>query len=255
LSKSYQHDENAEIKYLKDLIETFGTQFDLRPDEATQEIGVRFRDLEKKQEKILQTLDQSVDGYYQLCRKVHAILYRDIICNAGQFRNSSDPNGGNVYFGGNDLRTMKAKFTGTRPDLIELELSEAFTILVDNKYSPQETSLRFYAEFVAIHPFYDANGRIGRYIVDIYLRQYQRYVDWQSVKDSHKKFMRKLNYCHSVRTKYKQHLYQYNLSSTSYSKVKAYWEAVREKYIVYLVNFWEQFIKSNDNLEDIGEIL
>ena len=67
--------------------------------------------------------------------------------------------------------------------------------------------------------------------------------------------MRKLNYCHSVRTKHKQHLHQYDLSSTSYSKVKAYWEAAREKYIVYLVKFWEQFVKSNDNLKDTGELL
>jgi fido (protein-threonine AMPylation protein) len=143
---------------------------------------------------------------------------------------------------------MKAKFTGTRPDLIESELSEAFAILVNDKYSYQEASVRFYAEFVAIHPFYDANGRIGRYIVDIYLRQYQHYVDWQSVKDSHKKFMRKLNYCHSVRTKYKQYLH--NSSSTSYSKV----EAIQEKYIIYLVRFWEQFVKSNDNLEYLGDL-
>ena len=151
--------------------------------------------------------------------------------------------------GGGNPRTMQTKFVGTNPDFIEIELSQAFAILLDKKYIHQENALRFYAEFVAIHPFYDANGRIGRYIVDIYLQQHKYYVDWQSINRSHSKFLRKLNYCHSVRAKYKQYLLQRDLSSVSYSSRNVYWESVREKYIGYLLSFWCQFVESIDNLE------
>jgi len=239
---NYQHDKNAEISYLESLISSFGTQFDLGAEEAIKRIYARYGELEKKRSNVLSTVPNNVDGYHRLCLKVHDFLYRGILDNAGQVRQSSDPNAGNVYFGGIAPRTMRDKFVGTRPELITSELNEAFSILFNEAYSYQERSIRFYADFVAIHPFYDANGRIGRYIIDVYLQKHFHYVDWQSINKSHGKFLRKLNYCHSVRTKYKECLDQINLDLDINTHKQAYWKSVREKYIGYLLNFWTKFV-------------
>ena len=233
MNHRYQHDTNLEIAYLGELIATFGERSDLLPEEAIKNIIYpRFQQLEKERSKILGTLTQSVEEYYQFCLWIHGFLYNKILSNAGKFRQITDPNGGNVYFGGINCQTMKDKFTGTKPNLIQSEVSEAFTILFNHQLNPVESSIRFYAEFVAIHPFYDANGRIGRYIVDIYLQNHNFYVDWQSINQKHGKFLRKLNYCHSVRAKQKEFVNQ-----------EVYWQSIREKYIGYLLNFWSQFVE------------
>ena len=239
---NYHHDRNAEISYLKSLIASFGTQASLQAEEEIKRIYARYSELEKKRSNVLSTVSNNVDGNHQLCLKVHSFLYWDILDNAGQFRRSSDPNGGNVYFGGNAQRTMRAKFVGTKPELITSELNNAFLILFNEEYSYQERSIRFYADFVAIHPFYDANGRIGRYIIDVYLQSHLHYVDWQSIDIIHSKFLRKLNYCHSVRIKYKECLEQINLDSNVNTYKAAYWKSIREKYIGYLLSFWTKFV-------------
>ncbi len=247
---SYQHDRNAEISYLEKLISSYGTQFNRQAEEAIRIIYVRFSELEKKRSDVLRSITDDVNGYSQLCLKVHAFLYQDILGNAGQIRQSSDPNGGNVYFGGIAQRTMRDKFIGTEPEFIKLELDEAFSILFSNEYDYPERSIRFYAEFVAIHPFDDANGRIGRYIVDTYLQYHRYYVDWQSINKSHGKFLRKLNYCHSVRAKYKEYLARSDADLRNHENKVAYWKSIKEKYVAYLLNFWSQFIDSISNIEN-----
>ena len=239
---SYQHDRNAEILYLELLISDFGTQPNLRAEEEIKRIYARYNELEKKRSRILNTVSNNVNRYHQLCLGVHNFLYRGILKNAGQVRKSSDPNSGQVYFGGIDPRTMRDKFTGTQPELIIPELNEAFSILFNQEYDYRERSIRFYADFVAIHPFYDANGRIGRYIIDVYLQRQNHYVDWQSINKSHGKLLRKLNYCHSVRTKYKECLEAINSDSDIKANKIAYWKSIREKYIGYLLNFWKKFV-------------
>ena len=191
MNNSYQHDKNLEIKYLEDLISKFCVN-DIQAKKAIKKIYANYSELEKKRSSILDKTTQNTDGYYDLCKKIHSSLYKNILSNAGQFRKISDPNGGNVYFGFNQ-RTQRERFIGTEPKLIESELKEAFGILFNAQYKPPEKAIRFYAEFVAIHPFYDANGRIGRYIVDIFLQSHNYYVDWQSLNQRHGKFLRKLN--------------------------------------------------------------
>ncbi len=239
---NYHHDRNAEISYLKSLIVSFGAKASLQAEEETKRIYARYSELEKKRSNILSTVSNNADGYHQLCLKVHSFLYCGILDNAGRVRQSSDPNGGNVYFGGIAQRTMRNKFIGTRPELITSELNEAFLILFNEEYSYRERAIRFYSDFVAIHPFYDANGRIGRYIIDVYLQSHHHYVDWQSINKIHGKFLRKLNYCHSVRTKYKECLEQINSDSNIDKFKAAYWKSIREKYIGYLLSFWTKFV-------------
>jgi fido (protein-threonine AMPylation protein) len=249
LKNSYQHDKNAEINYLSELINNFGNQSNLQPDEAIKTLYARYDELEKQHLFFLRNTSQNSDGYYQLCLRIHDFLYKGILNNAGKFRQISDFNSGNVYFGGTNCKTMKPKFTGTDPKLIQSELEEAFALLFNNQYQPIENSIRFYAEFVAIHPFYDANGRIGRYIVDIFLQSNNYYVDWQSLNQRHGKFLRKLNYCHSVRARYKQFLSSNSLNLRYFQHENNRWEFVRERYIGYLLNFWNQFVESLDKIE------
>ena len=125
---SYQHDRNAEISYLELLISDFGTKPHLRAEEEIKRIYARYNELQNKRSSIINTVSNNCDGYHQLCLKVHTFLYRGILNNAGQVRQSGDPNDGNVYFGGIAPRTMKDKFTGTQPELITSELNEAFSI-------------------------------------------------------------------------------------------------------------------------------
>lgn len=248
MKHSYQHDKNAEIKYLQNLINKFGNS-NLQASKAIEKIYTRYEELKQKRLEIINHTKQSKDGYYDRCLKIHSYLYKDILNNAGQFRQINDPNKGNVYFGGISCKTMRDKFTGTNPNFIESELKEAFNILFNSDYEPLEKSIRFYAEFVAIHPFYDANGRIGRYIVDIFLQTNNYYVDWQSLNKQHGKFLRKLNFCHSVRSKHKLFLYCTHPSSYC-SQQNIYWMSVRDKYIGYLLKFWRKFVSNINDLED-----
>jgi fido (protein-threonine AMPylation protein) len=224
-------DGNKEIEYLDLLIADFGISPKVTGRTAMEKIYLRYLELERNRTNVLALTKYNIDGYHELCLKVHAFLYKGILSNAGEFRQSSDPNDGNVYFGGIAHRTMKNKFVGTIPVNIALELKYVFSILFDTNFSCIERAIRFYAEFVAIHPFYDANGRIGRYIVDVYLQYHNYYVDWQLLYKSQSKFLRKLNYCHSVRLKSKQ-----------CTEKKKYWKSIRGQYISYLVNFWSKFI-------------
>jgi fido (protein-threonine AMPylation protein) len=110
----YQHDHNSEINYLQDLINTFGCQSHLQAGEEIKKIYSRFRELENLRYYFISTISHDINGYYQLCLNIHNALYKNILNNAGKFRQSSDPNNGNVYFGGINYRTMKNKFTGTK---------------------------------------------------------------------------------------------------------------------------------------------
>lgn len=55
--------------------------------------------------------------------------------------------------------------------------------------------MRFYQKFVNVHPFYDANGRIGRLIALMYLADRNLVLSWSEF-DSKTKFIKKLNRCH-----------------------------------------------------------
>lgn len=252
MKNSYKRDKNEEIENLKYLIESFGSNESLEATEVIKKLYIRYEKLENQRTTILQEQRQDGESYLLLCRKIHLFLYADIINNAGKFRAKQDPKNGNVFFGGISCQTMRDKFSGTEPTLIESELLDAFSILLDNQFQPNERAIRFYAEFVAIHPFYDANGRIGRYITDIFLQSHNCYVDWNLLNKRHGKFLRKINFCHSVREKQKLFKSCTNPNEDC-SRENARWNQIREKYIGYLSNFWAHFVKSIDKLETNDE--
>ena len=53
----------------------------------------------------------------------------------------------------------------------------------------------FYKDFSGVHPFYDANGRVGRYVVSVYLLLHGRYVEWGRVDQKEKAFLKRINAC------------------------------------------------------------
>lgn len=248
MNNSYQHDTNDEIDGLKLLIANFGIN-GTKVDDPVKTISDRYKILVARSNSVLGEDKQKPDEYYNFCLKAHRYLYYDILKNAGQFRNASDPNGGNVYFGGTYNKTMKSKFMGTDPRFICSELETAFSILFNSSYQPGESAIRFYAEFVAVHPFYDANGRIARYMVDAFLKFHNLYVNWNLLNERHGKFLRKINYCHSVREKEK--LYLSCASQDEYcSAEKKRWVNIRNTYIDYLFDFWKLFLNEIPLQED-----
>jgi Fic family protein len=62
--------------------------------------------------------------------------------------------------------TGRPVFLPTPPDRVEAELGALFDWYQDSRFSfpPCVTAALFFAEFQAIHPFGDGNGRMGRYL-------------------------------------------------------------------------------------------
>lgn len=56
-------------------------------------------------------------------------------------------------------------------------------------------AVKFYQQFVQIHPFYDANGRIGRFLLEIYLNLHGIGMQWKKLY-ANEKWIKKLNDCH-----------------------------------------------------------
>lgn len=248
----YHEYRNAEIEYLAELIDRFGVPDAPPAEEAIKKIKSRFEYLEISGGYIdvADKTDHSPDAYYNLCFKLHHYLFKDILANAGQARQLGDAEGWTVYFGGTDVRTLQPKYEGTHPSRIEEELRVAADLLFGD-YPPIESAVRFYAEMAAVHPFYDGNGRVGRLAVSIYLHNYDKYVRWGELDGRHGKFMRKLNCCHDVREKRMKVLEKVDKAEdglyqrSTYQQWDEWWGKVRDKYIGYLVNFFENYVHDN----------
>ncbi|MBU0713399.1 Fic family protein [bacterium] len=59
-----------------------------------------------------------------------------------------------------------------------------------------QLGLRFYQHFAYIHPFYDANGRIARILMIIYLLINNLTIKREPFDQSKGKFLKRLNRCH-----------------------------------------------------------
>lgn len=136
---------------------------------------------------------------------LHQRMFNGILGNAGSYREDDDPLKGRVEF---ELPTKKindkaecsnSRFSGVHPVEITTGIEKAIEKLAFDESDPVENAAKFYQQFVRIHPFYDGNGRIGRYIVEAYLYHFGLYVRWQDMKKNNR-WIRQLNYCHRKMT-------------------------------------------------------
>ncbi|MCB0210375.1 MAG: Fic family protein [Anaerolineae bacterium] len=131
--------------------------------------------------------------FEQLTKSLHRTLFRGILSNAGNYRQSTEPNGGTVYFGAQ--KGTQPRFIGTPAGEIEQVLHNVFRHLSKSTRDPVVSAVIFYQQFVRVHPFYDANGRICRLLVSLYFDYHRRYVNWDDLQRQGK-WIRRLNACH-----------------------------------------------------------
>lgn len=197
---------SAEIKYLQKLINDFPAEYEVtEASKAYNQIAARYQFYEQNVDFLSEILISESNSQdlefqillYEFALRTHSFLFDEILSNAGEFRKSSDPGGGGIHFGGQRHQQHRSRFVGSVPNNIESELSKAFAHLVRDSDKPLEQALRFYQHFVKIHPFYDANGRIGRVIVSVYLYIHGYYVLWAKFDGpNNAEFIKKLNECH-----------------------------------------------------------
>ena len=227
----YAEPRTEEERYLADLLGDFGEKGHPDVGAALTLIYQRYRELERQVPRLALFVDafsedgtRTSDAFLVLLIGLHDYLYGGILRNAGQFRETTDPNGGTVRFGGAKGQSQRARYYGTSPREIDEAIREALRLLEDAA-DPVRSAVYFYLELSAIHPFYDANGRIGRVLVSIYLFRHGYYVNWDQLDGKHRQFMKQLNACLDRR----------KLRVTDAEKY--------ERYRIYLFNFWQPFVE------------
>ncbi len=241
---------NSELSYLTELINDFPLRKKISPIKAEKLLITRYLQLEKNIPALIRliddpelsknisildinypdTVDFSPKHFYFLMYFFHSYLFSKILNNAGQFRKSSDPNGGKIGFGGSDYRIIgKFKYSGSPCNIIENDLKGCFSLLIKNPVDPLSNSVEFYRRFVKIHPYYDGNGRIGRLIISIYNLYHGNYIKWGEIESGGNKteFIKRLNECH-----------------------KREGQPIYNKYFSYLLSFFRKFmLKMSDITE------
>ena len=205
--------------YLSDLIESFPVDSAHPVDLKTAQKKIQLRHNVLSWENRAELLEVfTKESFFRdielLPRTLHLILYKDILSNAGDYRQSDEPGGGTVRFG------ATRQYQGTPPDYIGKRVIQAVSILERDSLEPISCALKFYQKFVFIHPFYDANGRIGRFIVSLYLHFHQFIIDWEHL-ERNERWLKTLNECHD------------RMEATP---------SVYERYIGYMVNHWRKSI-------------
>lgn len=171
-------------------------------------------------------------------RGAHRFLFEPVLRTAGEVRQGSDPGGGYVEFGGRRGQTVFPKFVGTPPAGIGAALEVCFARLVDARTAADsddaavrararldatDAAVCFYKDWSGVHPFYDANGRVGRYVVMVYLLLHGRYVRWDTLDGRETRFLKRINEC---------------------LKRRGHVDArVQARYEGYLVQFWRPFVE------------
>ncbi len=186
-------------------------------DAASKSLHLRFEKLDIEQFSLQlrgYSEEEFLARFNVLPRKAHGYLYKDILSNAGQYRQIGDPNKGYIYFGPNQ------KFSGFSPNTISDGVKQACSFLKRDSLEPIVDVVTFYQQFVRVHPFYDANGRIGRFMTSIYLDYHGFHISWAGLRRN-QKWLQKLNGCHL------------RMAQSSYNQ-----------YLHYLVNHWKKFISS-----------
>ncbi|PEN06547.1 hypothetical protein CRI93_09715 [Longimonas halophila] len=178
-------------------------------------------------------VDHASEVLPKSARIFHHGLYAGILKNAGDFRKATDPYAGAVSFGGRRPQRLKMRFSGSPPEDISDDLGDAFSVLQDTD-APKAASIEFYMRFNRVHPFYDANGRISRLIVTIYLHTQGWYIDWEALDRKKKEFLRRMNKCHK----------------RAPAHVDYYDEDLYRTYFDIVLSFWTRYIHSIDSLNE-----
>jgi len=190
----------AELRTTNDLLKDFAANPDLSAEDVYRTSWSRFNILEQVplhdilQEKLILRIFRK-PIYANLPEAFHKFIYDGLYTFAGKFRSKNDPHGGNIFFGHQHAQRRRPKFNGDPPDKIEEGVIKAVKFLKKNPKDPLYNAIRFYQKFVNVHPFYDANGRIGRLIAAMYLADHDLVLSWSEF-DSKRKFLKKLNRCH-----------------------------------------------------------
>ena len=247
-----------ELENLAGLLEDFGRAgwSPDRADEAFAEIAERSLRLESFFEVEMRRVSNlsadsesfSLSGILEkVGRGVHLYLFHGILTTAGRYRRATDPGGGFVAFGGTRGQTTEPLFRGAPARDLPALVPETYARLVDVREGAlasdagarSEARLRatdaavlFYKDLSGVHPFYDANGRVGRYVVSVYLLLHGRTVRWADLDRREAGFLKKINEC----LKRRGHTDQ----------------AVIATYEDRLVRFWRPFVEDVPDVDDDG---
>jgi fido (protein-threonine AMPylation protein) len=188
---------SEELDTLEDLIDDFPAADPPSVEQAQRQIQSKYQSFED--EEVFRSLQDRLDDvesfpqfFRGFARRVHEQLYKGILSNAGEYRDELDPYRGQILFG--PMR-RDSSLKGAAPSKIEAGLEDAFSYLIKDVFDPIKKAITFYQRFLNVHPFYDANGRIARLIVTLYLDYHGYYIQWAKL-DNDRKLFRKLNKCH-----------------------------------------------------------
>jgi Fic family protein len=150
---------------------------------------------------------KAVEEFFQeVPAELHKQLFDGILSNAGVYRKITDPNKGEVFFG-----PSTNQFAGAEPGTIERMLRQNISTLILHPDDPVAVAAKFYQRFVYIHPFNDGNGRIARFIVEVYLIYHQHRVDFERLRKT-ARWLKQLNYCHrKLKTNAPEKAYDHSL--------------------------------------------
>ncbi len=222
---------SSEEQYLAELLDDFGVPGHPPVEEAFRIIEGRYNSLfaaiEASEPVVLTAVRKwNEHSYTHFALGIHGLLFDGLLNNAGKFRKASDGQGGQVWFGGQMRNEMRQQFAGSPPHLIESDVKAAFRLLIGAE-DPIAASVLCYQQFQRVHPFYDANGRIGRLFTLHYLLAHGYYIQWGKLDKKHRKFLRLLNDVHKR-------------PENDYS---------RPQYEGFLLNFWRKLVIPRQELE------